>query len=1005
MKRITILIAFMLLIGFHLTAQVQITGTVTNASDGTAIPGVSVVVKENLSIGTTTNIDGKFTLNVPDNAETLLFSFIGMVSQEVAIEDQTVINVVMEEELLEIDEVVVTSYRTRKRDVVSSSVSIVGSETLETMVPSTSIDNMLQGKAAGVDATALNGKPGQTATIKIRGAISLNTTGGDKAQPLYVIDGVFLNEDELSGINPNDIASMTVLKDAAAAAIYGSRGANGVIIITTKQGKQGKSTIHFSSRFGTASKIKDPYDMMNTQQKIRYEEDYIETVYGIPDYFTPEEEADMLYYNHNWLDDILKTASIQSYSLSASGGNDNTTYFTSLGYDKNTGIIEKLNGFERISGRVNLNSQISDKLKIGTTTNVSRSRSDEPRDLNNVQNPFAAMYTYNPYIPVYEHDADRNLILDNNGDPIYSLTNQGFSVLEALEKNPEKEEFNRFIGSFFADYEIVEGLHAETKMAGSYSRYKREAYTQPGSILDGYIGDPAAPGSKQDNGDDTYDWTWLNKLSYSKTFGQNTINILAFNEYSEGGFHSYWLESKGYSSPLLTTQENSAEPEATITRRGEYSMWSMAGQADYDFDEKYLISASIRRDGASRFGQDSKYGVFWSASLGWNLAKESFFTLDMVDKAKFIVSYGTLGSWNIPNYASQGYYSFGSYGGQSSALIKTNIGNAELTWEAQKSFNAGLEFGLFENRLNGVVDYFVNTRSDFLFENPLGWEGGGYTQYDNAGEMQTKGLEFNLSGDIVRTQNFKWNVSANISLLDYTINELSGQEQIVVDGISILKKGEEPFTFYLPKYAGVDPDNGDPLYYDLDGNETNVFSSGYSQILSDKSPLAKTYGGFSTYLNFKGLDLNVDFSFKTGNYILNIMKYYMMNSDNWTSNLRTDALDYWQEPGDDKLPALGHSSHFTDQFLQDGSYLRLRNVVLGYALPGKWVSRIGIDRFRVFAQGQNLLTFTEYEGDPEISIGSSENQLGRNQTFVPGLYSLFSYPAIRTFTFGIDISF
>ncbi|MFO7842563.1 MAG: TonB-dependent receptor [Bacteroidales bacterium] len=1001
MKKMTILLAFLLFVGFQAAAQMQITGTVTEAETGEPIPGVSVVVKDNTTIGTTTDLDGNYSLTVPENAVALFYSFVGMQTVEEQIAGRSIIDVVLEADVLEMDEVVVTGYRTRKREVVSSSVSVVSNETLETMVPSTSIDNMLQGKAAGVDATALNGKPGQTATIKVRGAISLNTTGGDKAQPLYVVDGVYLDEEEVSGINPKDIESMTILKDASAASIYGSRGANGVIVITTKSGKAGQTKFEFSSRYGIANKTDDPFEMMNAEQKIEYEESL-----GVT--YTPEEKQLLLGYDHDWQDDILKQATIESYNLSASGGNENTTFYTSVGYDKNSGIVQKLDGFERISARLNLNSQLTDKLKIGATVSGSHSTSDEPRDRNNVQNPIRAMYDYNPYTPVYQHDSDGSLVLDDNGDPIYSLTMAGLPILEALENNPESEAFSRFLGNVFADYEIIEGLKFMSKASGSYIRYKREYYMQPGSVLDGYVGDPGAPGNKTDEGTDSYDWTWLNQFTYKKSFGLHNIDITAFNEFTEGGFEDYRLTSKGFASPLLTTQDNGSVATEATTSREEYSIWSLAGAIGYDFDGKYLANASIRRDGASRFGEDVKYGNFWSFSLGWNITEEDFMTLDYMDRLKLIVSYGTLGSWNIPNYASQGYYVFGSYGGQTAAIINGSVGNPELTWESQRSLNAGLEFTLFNNRLNGSIDYYQNTRDDFLFENPLSWESGAYSQYINAGEMVTNGLEVTLNGDIIRTSDFRWNLGANVTFIDYEINQLSGQEQIVINGISVLKEGEEPFTFYLPRYAGVDPDNGDALYYDADGNTTNVFSSGDAVVLSGKSPLPSMFGGFSTYLNYKGVDLSADFSFKYGNYIYNYMAYNMLSDgDAYYFNQRVDAMDYWKEPGDtDVLPRpFNNSNQVTDRFLQDGSYLRFRNLTLGYTLPKNWISKINIDRVRIYAQAQNLLTITNFEGDPEVSIGSGENQLGDEQSFVPGLYALYSYPALRSFTFGLDISF
>jgi len=1006
MKKLTFIVCVFMLTFQIVNAQTkQISGMVTSADDGMGIPGVSVVIKGTTS-GTSTDIDGKYTLNA-QSSDILLFSFVGMVSQEIAVGNKTVINVTMEAESIGMDEVVVVGYSSKSKDELASAVSTITSEQLSGLTPTTSVDNMLQGKAAGVDATALNGKPGTTATVKVRGAVSLNTKGGDKSQPLYVVDGIFLDGDDLGSINPNDIATMSVLKDASAAAIYGSRGANGVVLITTKTGKLNQAPrISFSARVGYGNKIDDPYDMMNAEQKIQYEESLVQ--YGKGQTWSDTDKAFALINDHDWQDDILKTAKIQSYNLSAAGGSETSTYYMSLGYDENTGIVDGLDGYERISGRLNYTTQMTKKLKVGTNMAVSYSTSAEPRDRNNVQNPFSAMYSYSPYETVYSRDDDNAVVLDDNGDPVYNGTHQGFQILEAIKNNPEEERNIRTIAGINLDYEISENISFRTKVSGTYDRYQREAYTQPGSILDGYVGDPEAPGSKRDNGSDTFEYTWLNQLSFNKEFGDHKVDGLIFTEFTKNKWHSYTLQSKGYASSLLTTQDNSAEATDASTSREDFSIFSIAGAANYSYQGKYLASVSIRRDGASRFGEDEKYGIFWSGSLAWNIAKEDFFNLEFVDHLKPRVSYGTLGSWDIPNYASQGYYGFDSYGGESAAVPNTNIGNKALTWEEQSTFDFGIEYSLFNGRVNGVMDYFINTRTKFLFENPLPYEGGSYTQFTNAGKMQTKGFEFEISGDVIKIQDFTWNLGLNMTFLDYEVKKLNGQEQIIVDGNNVLKEGETPFTFYMPRYAGVDPATGDALYYDKDNNITNVFSSGNSVVIEGKSPLADMYGGLRTTFSYKGIDLSADFSFKHGNYVYNYQTYYQLSDgDNWSDNQRVDANNYWKNPGDTNvLPRPNNNTNqVTDRFLQDGSYIRFRNLTLGYTLPINIVEKLNLNKVRFYIQAQNLHTWTNFEGDPEVSVGSGENQLGETQDFIPGAFALYSYPATESIMFGVDIKF
>ncbi len=968
--------------------------------DGLGLPGVNVVEKSNPTNGVATDIDGNWTLTVPDGNSVLQFSAIGMKMVELKASDAAQFTMKNDAQLL--GDVIVTGYASKAKDELSSAISTVTAEQLEGLNPTTSVDNMLQGKAAGVEATALNGKPGTTATVKVRGAVSLNTKGGDKSQPLYVIDGIFVDNEDLAALNPNDISTMSVLKDASAAAIYGSRGANGVVVITTKTGRLNqKAKISFSAKVGYGEKIDDPYDMMNAEQKIQYEREI-----GIKNW-TKDEANAAIALDHNWQDDILKKSKIQSYNLSVRGGSEKSTYYLSLGLDKNTGIIEHLDGYKRISGRTNYSTNLTKKLKATTSVSMAYATSKEPRDRNNVQNPFRAMYDYNPFIPVYKRDAKGNIILDENGNPVFHLTRQGFPILEALIHNPEEDRNFRLLGSFDLDYEIFDWLNFKTKYSATYDRYQREVYTEPGSILDGYVGDKNARGSKTDNGSDTFEYTWLNQFSFNKEFGDHKVDGTLFTEFYKGNHYRYGIGSKGYASPDLTTQDNSSKATSASTTRAKWAMFSIATAANYSYLGKYLVSASLRRDGASRFGEDKKYGIFWSGSLAWNVAKEEFFKAEFVDDLKARISYGTLGSWDIPNYASKGYYAFGSYNDQPAAVPRTNIGNKELTWEEQQTLDFGLEFSMFDGRLRGSMDYFVNTRSDFLFENPLPYEGGSYTQYTNAGKMQTNGFEFEISGDVVKAGDFKWNLGLNMAFLKYEIKELNGQPQIII-GNNILKEGKTPFTYYLPRYAGVDPKNGDALYYDKEGNITNKFSSGDAVILEGKSTMPKMYGGLRSSFSYKGIDLTADFSFKEGNYVYNYMaKNMLSDGDNAETNQRTEAFNYWKKPGDTNvLPKPnGNSNHTTDRFLQDGSYIRFRSLTLGYKLPTKIVEKLKLSSIRLYAQAQNLHTWTSFEGDPEVSVGSGESQLGRNQNFIPGAFVLYSYPTTRTIMFGIDVKF
>ena len=991
-----------------LAQEREVKGTVRDVN-GMEMLGVAVMVKGE-NHGTQTDLDGKYTIKVAQG-KTLEFSFLGMKPQFHKVTSSGRIDVVLQEEAQQIDEVIVTGYMQTKKDAATAGITTVGSESLGKLNPTTSADNMLQGKAVGVDVTALNGKPGQTAFIKVRGAVSLNVKGGDKSQPLYVIDGVFVDKDDLNILNPSDIESMSVLKDAAATAIYGSRGANGVVVVTTKQGKKGHTKFTYSARSGFGEKIPDPFEMMNAEEKIRYEEAVAPTEYER----TAKEKSDLISYDNDWQKNILKTSFITSHMLSASGAGGETTYFLSGGWDKNTGIVKHLDGFNRYTARLNLNTKLTDKMKFGFTSSLSQTKTDESRDRYNQQNPFAVMYWYNPYENVYKRDRNGNFVKDiQTGEYKYETGSQGLSIIEGLKNVPEVRKTTQLLASAFASYEIVPSLSYTMRYSANYRRYKREVYNQPGSILDKILGDKKAPGSKTDSGSDTYNYTWLNQLNYIKSFGKNNLSATLFTEYTDNFYHSYSIGSKGYISKLLSTQDNSAAPTSASTSKSESAMFSMAAALNYDYDGKYVLTGSVRRDGASRFGKNKRYGNFWSVGASWDVAKEDFMKqAEWLNRANLSVSYGTTGNWDIPNYAAKGYYRSTYYGNLSAAVQKITIGNPELTWETQQSFNVGAEVATFANRLSLTASYFNNVRKDFLFEIPLAWEEGAYSKYVNTGDMKTSGIELSIGGDIVKTADFRWNVGANITFMDYKIKSLGGGDEITVGRNTILKEGETPFAYYMPRYAGVDPSNGDALYYKdkYDGNgnvigeeTTKNFGLAKYYTLSGKSPLAKQFGGFNTTFSYKGIDLNADFAFKIGNYIYNqVAADLLSDGANVNSNQRKDALDYWKRVGDNKLPRLNANSNKTsDRFLQDGSYLRFRTLSLGYTLPKDAVKGVGA---RIFVQAQNLYTWTKFEGDPEVSIGSGESQLEAGQEFVSGEVYLYSYPTLRSFSLGLDLTF
>ncbi|WP_412984038.1 SusC/RagA family TonB-linked outer membrane protein [Pontimicrobium sp. IMCC45349] len=1007
---LTLLLAFVVQISF--AQQKTVSGTVTD-ENGLPMLGASVIIK-GTTTGTTTDFDGNYSINA-NTGDVLEFSYVGYSTQSITVESSSKIDVQLAPDNA-LEEVVIVAFGEKKRDELTSAVSVVTGEDLAKLSPSTSVDNMLQGVAPGVQVVGGNGKPGQTAFVRVRGIGSINASSA----PLYIIDGVVAPN--MNSVNPNDIESLSVLKDAATASLYGSRAANGVVVIKTKTGRKNRAaTITLSSRFGYGQRIKDNFKMMNAAQKIQYERELaalgVSNAVALPgaSISSQEEYNRLVGRDTDWFDTLLRESTIQSNSLSITGGSEDISYFLSLGHDRNTGIIRTIDGFERLNSRLNVTYQAKPWLEVAANVSVTTTSTDEPRDRNNVQNPFRAMYDYNPYETKYILDDDNNLVLDANGNPQYNLTSNGFSISEALVNNPESEHRTIIIGGISAKAKLTENFTNTFKMGATNSAYRREYFLKPGSVLDGYVGDANNPGSKTDNGSNDLDYTITNLLSYNKIFGEkHDVTVTGLFEFNKNTFRSYRLSSIGFSSEDLSVQSVAAQPTAATTDLFEDTLLSYGGFLDYNFDGKYLATASVRRDASSVFGQNNQYGVFWSASAAWNISKEDFFKVNWLDDLKLRASAGTSGNRNgIGSYAALPTLGFGSLNGLSTA-VPTDNGNPDLGFEENFIFDIGFEFTAFNRKVRGVVDYYERTTSDLLLNAPLPSLGGepDGSIFSNIGEMVNKGLEIELSWDAIQTEDLQFRVGGNIAFVDNEVTKLVPSAQSpngddIIRGSNIITVGEEINTFYVPRWAGVNPANGEPLFYDSDGNVTNVYDSNANVVLSGKSPLAKFDGGFNFYLNYKGFDLTSDFYFKSGNYILNFMESNMLSDGTGVdANQRLDAFNYWRQPGDTNVlpnPIYGNEAQQTsDRFLQKGDYIRLRNLTLGYNLPSKYAEYLHLKSLRVYVQGQNLWTYApHFNGDPEVGIGSGET----NNAVGFGNYNLYSYPQTQSISLGVDLKF
>ncbi len=1017
---------FMMLLFFvsnlALSQEIDVSGIVTDSNE-LPLPGVNVLVK-NSKTGTQTDFDGRYTLSV-NKGDIISFSYVGLETASVVVGDNTTINIKMEASSSELEEVVVTAYGTSKRSNVTSAISVVGAQDLEDFVPSTSIDNILQGQASGVQVTAANGRPGNTAFVQIRGVGSINAS----TTPLYVIDGVpipitdnteFNNINPLGNLNPNDIESLSILKDAASASKYGSRGANGVVLITTKKGKKGEAKIKFTSSYGFGERIPDPFDLMNAAQKLDIEKQFADLGVGAATSLpgatsTPAELQALIALNTDWEKELLRTSIIQSNALSISGADERLTYFLSLGYDKNTGIIDRIDGFERITARLNTSYQAKDWLGLESNISFARSTTDLPRDRNNVQNPFRAMYDYNPYDPLFSRDAEGNIVVDPQGNPVYNPTTTSFPIARALETEPENNRNFLIIGNLAANLTLSDKFSNRFAVGLISNRFNRTNRSLQGGVLQGFIGDSNFPGTQTENYALDFEYNVSNLFTYSDTYNEvHNLSTSFLLEYNENIRTDLFASARGFPSADIPYLDVAAEATDAGSDEDRRVLFSQALFVDYDYEGKYIASASIRRDGSSKFGPENKYGIFTSGSLAWNIIKESFMDDSFFTDLKFRASYGTSGNQNIPDFQYVDLLTFNNtYNGNTTAS-PINTPNPSIQWESQAILDIGVEFAFLNNRISGVVDYFKKNSKDLLLERPISFTVGDENNaiFSNVGEVENSGLEISLNADVLKTDDLLISVGGNVTFLDTEVKKLINGQDIVTGtfGNIILREGQDINSYYLVEYAGVNSANGAPQYVDLDGNITETYSDSFQKIQEGKSPIADIEGGFFTSIKYKGFGLRSDFIYRSGNYILNNQRAQGEFIGNIDSNLRTSAFNYWKQPGDTGvLPSplfQGDADQSgTTRFLEKGDFIRLRTLTLDYNMPRKILDLIKFDSVRFFVTGQNLLTITGYEGDPEIGLGSAENGQQGDQGFVPGEFSLFSYPQTRSYTFGIEVGF
>lgn len=1026
-----LLFLFFLFCGFLLPAAAQqktITGTVTGKEDNLPVIGATVLIK-GTSTGSLTDLNGKYQISAQPGA-TIEFRYVGMKAKEILVGASNVYDVSLEFDLVGVNEVVVVGYGTQIKSKVTGSIAKVNGDVLKN-IPVPTVEQALQGKTAGVFIESVNGKSTGTTNMRIRGSSSITATN----QPLFVVDGIPLTTEALnySGavINPlttinfNDVESIDILKDAASSAIYGSRGANGVVIITTKKGISGASKLNFTiqSGFNEASRRRK---FMNSTEYVKYFEDAAynsDLIDGIDPINDPTQydnswlqfvrsrfqrysgwaanlDAGGNYIgsqvNTDWQNQAFQKGKIFSADLSAQGGNDKLKYFTSLSYNNSEGILVS-NGIEKISARLNVDNKLNEHMDLGFSLSLNRNKIDQVSADNAFSTPMQ-LVALAPITPV----RDQNGLLYNTPTTTYynPLLDVAYASRNILEY--------RTIANGYLTFNILEGLKWRNEFGFDLYNLKENArygkLTESGTGVNGY---------GFANYGQTQNVTTKSYLDYLKNFGDYGLSAVLGTEFQYTVVDNARAEGQQFPLDELKTLASAGLITAATSTLTKYSFLSYFSRVNLDYKAKYLLTLSGRIDGSSRFGKNNRYGVFPAASLGWVLSKEGFLadnsTLSFL---KLRTSYGLTGNAGISNFGHLGLYGVANYNSLS-GLTPTQIPNADLGWESTRQIDFGLDYGLFKNRISGEIDYYVKKTKDLLLNVPVPATSGYSSQMKNIGSVQNKGFELVINTNNV-TGTFTWNTNFNIS---YNKNEVTslGSQTLIDQGsaryMNVVKVGEPIGVFYGAEYAGVDPANGDALWYvnskDANGKvidhttTTKTFSEANFVVLG--SPTPNLIGAITNTLGFKGFELSFTFQGVTGNKIHLIGDQWMAANGVWFDNQLESQLGSWKKPGDvTDIPQARFYYDNGDQsrnsrYLSDGSYVKLRSFMISYEMPKKIISKAGLDRMRLYIQAQNLMTFTKYKGwDPEVSTDFLNDNITSGCDF-------YSAPSPRSIVFGINI--
>lgn len=1047
MRKLLVMLTLLLSSGV-LLAQRSISGKITD-NTGAPIISASITVK-GTTIGTVSKNDGSYTLNVPQTAKILVFSAIGMEPKEVTITASGQISVSLMTESKSMEDVVVVAYGTQKKESITGSVAKIGAEQLETRL-TTNITQALAGAAPGIATTSGNGQPGSSAAIRIRGFGSINASNS----PLFVVDG-FPYEGYIGDLNTNDIESISLLKDASSTALYGARAANGVVLVTTKKGKAGSPKVNLSVTTGYSQRGIAEYDRVGTNdyypamwQALKNSVQYPATgtgmsesaaaayasaniasqliynpynvantdIVGVDGKLNPN--AKLLYNDFDWFKDVAINGKRNEVALNISSKSDKSDYYISLNYVKDAGFVIK-SDYERATARVSLNSQVKSWLKAGINMSgvIVKSNNASAGDGNtsSIVNPFVFARGIAPIYPVHAYDATGNLLLDDKGNPWYDYgmhpgainrpqgAYPGRHVLYETMLNTSQTKRNSLIARTYLEGKFLKYFTFTTNVGIDLNNQRGTTFQNK------IVGDGVTSGGYASRSSNEYRTISMNQLlNYQQSFGRHDVHVLL-------GHENQWVDETTFSGSrkqmnfdgnielvnFVTLNGVTGQTEAL--RRDAY-----LSRINYGFDKKYYLDLSYRRDASSRFSPKSRWGNFYSVGASWLLMKEDFLkNVSWLSDLKLKAAYGTVGNDGLSTYYEhQALYDLGWNNAAEPGAIATSLAKPDLTWEVNKTFNVGLDFGLFDNRISGSLEVFDRGSSALLFDVQLGPSSMVTTRTENIGAMSNRGIEAQINAAIIKSKNFKWDVQLNMTSLRNRVTKLPGG-LAYTNGTKRVAEGKDLYAFYLRQWYGVDPTDGSGLYYRnpglANGTDVRIGKGGDSLTTNPTnalyaysgSAIPKIFGSFTNTVSYKGVSLSFLINYQLGGkfYDGNYAGYMGLS---YGKSLHADALKAWQKPGDiTDIPRLDITagSNFNAQsnrWLVDASYLSIRNLTLAYAFDRSVLQKIKCDVLKIFISGENVYVFSKRKG-----LNPTESFTGTNSAI---------YTPNRVLSAGINVTF